>query len=111
MNQFTVVLLSVLALGITASAQAQTRPAPLWPVPADPSVLTPTSSLGGPITPTQPDFFAGESVAPLPSATLEVTSAKTLGLQPVRRSSRPAAPFVDDPPRPSGGGFINVNTD
>ena len=72
-----------------------------------------SSSLGGPITPTQTDLFTGSSTLLLQPITLEQESSSSIfNVKPVRSSSnRPAAPFVDDPPRPSGVGIINVKTD
>lgn len=69
-----------------------------------------SSSLGGPITPTQPDFFAN-------SASLSIFNSETDG-QPktisagplVRPVDREPAPMVDDPPRPAGG-FFKVDTE
>jgi hypothetical protein len=99
----------IVLFGLVNAAQAQSapNPVPLWGDPVEEPVSPPTSSLGGPIVVTQPVSFSSEPVAS-PSA-LEL-DAKSLGLQVVRRSNRPAAPFVDDPPR-IGGGFINVQTD
>jgi hypothetical protein len=67
-----------------------------------------SSSLGGPITPTQPNFFAN-------SASLSVFNSegdgqskttKTISAGPlVRPVDREPAPMVDDPPRPAGGFF------
>jgi hypothetical protein len=99
----------IVLFGLVNAAQAQTvpNPAPLWGDPVEEPASPPTSSLGGPITVIQPASLSSEPVVS-PSA-LEL-DAKSLGLQVVRRSNRPAAPFVDDPPR-IGGGFINVQTD
>ncbi|MGB8698543.1 MAG: hypothetical protein WCD18_03925, partial [Thermosynechococcaceae cyanobacterium] len=68
--------------------------------------------LGGPITPTQPDFFAGSPIKPLPTTPIEDTSSSSFGAQPVSSTSnKPPAPFVDDVPRRGGLGIINVKVD
>lgn len=100
-------LLSLL-LGATFSAQAQSSTAVAQP-PLGGAKLS--SSLGGPITPTQPNFFA-ESTAPVSPASLNQTLDGSFANQPIpASSSEPAAPLVDDPPRPSKGGIINIKTD
>lgn len=69
-----------------------------------------SSSLGGPITPTQPDFFANpENLSIFDSAS--DSSLKTISAGPLTRPvDREPAPMVDDPPRPAGG-FLIVETD
>jgi hypothetical protein len=102
-------IVSLLAQVSVVQAQAAPNPVPLWdePEPVEESPSTSTSSLGGPLTVTQPASFSSEPVASTPALNLD---AKALGLQNVKRSRRPAAPLVDDPPQISGG-FINVETD
>jgi hypothetical protein len=68
-----------------------------------------SSSLGGPITPTQPNFFDSSStpLAP-PSLSLDNDFATR---SPSPASETPVAPIVGDPPRTSRGGIINIKTD
>jgi hypothetical protein len=87
-------------LCLPASAQGKSS------LPSTPSMGT-TSALGGPITPTQPDFFAD-------TANLSISAASdkpggTISLEPLTRSAdRRPAPMVGDPPRPVGG-FLKVD--
>jgi hypothetical protein len=100
--------LSTLLVCVMSSAQA--RPNPSVSQPSKP-ITKLSSSLGGPITPTQPDFFAGSNPS-VPPASMNQTLDSGFKDQPVQaRSDRPAAPMVDDPPRPTKGGIINIKTD
>ncbi len=95
--------IAVLLLHLPASAQPKAKVPVAQPVGQ-------SSRLGGPITPTQPDFFAD-------SASLAVFNAESDG-QPRTISAGPfvspvdrePAPMVDDPPRPAGG-FFKVDTE
>jgi hypothetical protein len=91
----------LLCLPASAQRKANVLSAPL---------MNKSASLGGPITPTQPDFFAN-------STSLSIFNSETDG-QPktitagplVRPVERKPAPMVDDPPRPAGG-FFKVDTE
>jgi hypothetical protein len=95
--------IAALLLCLPASAQHKSS------IPSA-SLTGQSSSLGGPITPTQPDFFAN-------SASLSIFNSETDG-QPktisagplVRPVDREPAPMVDDPPRPAGG-FFKIDTE
>jgi hypothetical protein len=95
--------IAALLLCLPASAQQKSRIPSAQP-------MEKSSSLGGPITPTQPNFFAN-------SASLSVFNSesdgqpKTISAGPlVRPIDREPAPMVDDPPRPAGG-FLTFETE
>ena len=78
--------------------------------PSSAPLTVKSSSLGGPITPTQPNFFANsDSLSVFNSENdgqLKTISAGPL-VQPIDRKP---APMVDDPPHPAGG-FFTVKTE
>ncbi len=99
--------LSTLLLGNMPSVQAQARL--IVPKPPSSSTSRVSSSLGGPITPSQPNFFENVST-PLtpPPLSLENDNANQI----LRTTSdAPVVPMVGDPPRTSRGGIINIKTD
>lgn len=99
--------LSTLLLGYS-SAQAQTKLQVPQQPPKGMSKLS--SSLGGPVTPTKPDFFQDSSAtSTLPSLSLDNDDAN----QQILRSNAdgPVVPMVGDPPRGGRGGIINIKTD
>jgi hypothetical protein len=91
---------------LPTAAQARPRTAPSEP----PKLMSPSSSLGGPITPTQPDFFSTQSnslqLNTEGNNSQPIISAGSL-VKPVERKP---APLVDDPPRPAGG-FLKIDLD
>jgi hypothetical protein len=93
----------VMLLCLPASAQHKSK------VPSAQS-MDKSSRLGGPITPTQPDFFANPASLSVFNADSDGQS-KTINAGPlVRPIDREPAPMVDDPPRPAGG-FFKVDTE
>jgi hypothetical protein len=97
--------LGIFAMLVCLPASAQHKSSP-----SSAQLTGKSSSLGGPITPTQPDFFAN-------SDSLSVFNSendgqpKTISAGPlVQPVDRKPAPMVDDPPRPAGG-FFTVKTE
>jgi hypothetical protein len=75
-----------------------------------PQSMGKSSSLGGPITPTQPDFFSNPASLSIFSTESD-SSLRTISAGPLTRPvDREPAPMVDDPPRPAGG-FLTFETD
>ena len=70
-----------------------------------------SSNLGGPITPSQPDFFANSNTPLLP-ASLNANLDNGFASQSVPSAEdKSPTPLVGDPPRPTRGGIINIKTD
>jgi hypothetical protein len=94
--------IAALLLCLPASAQHKAR------IPSA-QLMGKSSSLGGPITPTQPDFFYSPASLSIFNSESD-GQPKTISAGPlVRPVDREPAPMVDDPPRPAGG-FIKVET-
>ncbi|WP_404786175.1 hypothetical protein [Altericista sp. CCNU0014] len=103
--------LLTLLFGFMPSTPAQTSlPVPLVPKQGQAKGIDKTSSgLGGPITPSHPNFFSDSAPPPAP-APLDLDD--DFAVQPLRTpSSAPVAPLVGDPPRTNRGGLINIETD
>jgi hypothetical protein len=101
--------LSVLLLGSIASAQA--IPKAVRGQASTNTMAKTASSLGGPITPSQPDFFANSNNLVLPTV-VNSTLDNGLAGQPIPSAdAKSPTPLVGDPPRPSRGGIINIKTD
>jgi hypothetical protein len=102
---------SAIIVMLVSSSQAQTNP--LQPKPLkSPKPLA--STLGGLVTPSDPNLFLGNNTFLLQPMTLEnATGGDGSLLKPPPMQfgpPDPIAPLVDDPPRPSGG-FLNIRTD
>lgn len=106
---------ALFGIGFAGIAQAQSSSSQweqLQPWTAPSQTDEKSSSLGGPITPTQPDFFAGNQSTEFSSSTSDGSRTKLFKVGPVQpTSNKPPAPLIGDPPRPRGGGLINVQTD
>ena len=101
--------LSVLLLCASFSAQAMPKTSPNL---APEKAMTKTSSsLGGPIILSQPDFFANSNGLVLP-ASINPTLDNGFAGQPIPSAAdKSPTPLVGDPPRPTRGGIINIKTD
>jgi hypothetical protein len=98
---------SIVLVCAVSKAQAQSNQA----LPSAQGMTKPSSSLGGPITPTQPDFFE-ISNSPVPPSSLNQSLDGGFASEQVKGNpDRPAAPMIDDPPQISKGGIINIKTD
>jgi hypothetical protein len=100
---------------VCAMSSAQARPSKALPhssiSPSPKAITNPSSSLGGPITPTQPDFFATINSPVLPES-LNQSLDGGFANQPIPSAEeKTAVPLVGDPPRQSRGGIINIKTD
>jgi hypothetical protein len=106
---FSGIGLSAWLLCSISSAQAMPRTAPNQ-APTK-SIEKTSSSLGGPITLSQPDFFANTNGLVLP-ASVNPTLDNGLSGQPIPSAEdKSPTPLVGDPPRPTRGGIINIKTD
>ncbi len=93
---------------------AQSNPGTLA-VPAVPGqgadIKQPASALGGPITPTDPDFFEASDQG----SANDLSPSETSGASPIRATqidpTKPPAPFVNEYRGPSGVGIINLQLD
>jgi hypothetical protein len=95
---------------VCAISSAQARPSKALS-PSPQTITNPSSSLGGPITPTQPDFFATINSPVLPES-LNQSLDGGFANQPIPSAEeKTAVPLVGDPPRQSRGGIINIKTD
>jgi hypothetical protein len=94
---------------VCAASDAQARPSKT--VPHSQAITQSSSSLGGPITPTQPDFFTIVNAPVLPES-LNQSLDGDFANQPIPSAEeKTAVPLVGDPPRQSRGGIINIKTD
>jgi hypothetical protein len=95
---------------VCAISSAQARPSKA--LSQSPKVIAnPSSSLGGPITLTQPDFFATINSSVLPKS-LNQSLDGGFANQPIPSAEeKTAVPLVGDPPRQSRGGIINIKMD
>jgi hypothetical protein len=102
---------SAIILMLAYSSQAQTNP--LQPKPLK-SKKPLASTLGGPVTPSDPNLFLGANsslLQPIPLENATAGNGSLLKAPPLQFGPpEPIAPLVDDPPRPSGG-FLNIRTD
>jgi hypothetical protein len=95
--------IAVMLICLPAAAQHKSR------IPSA-RLIGKSSSLGGPITPTQPNFFSKPASVSVFNSESE-GQTKTISAGPlVRPVDREPAPMVDDPPRPAGG-FITFETE
>jgi hypothetical protein len=95
---------------VCAASSAQARPSKAVPHSSQ-AMTKSSSSLGGPITPTQPDFFTIVNAPVLP-ASLNQSLDGGFASQPIPSAEeKTAVPLVGDPPRQSRGGIINIKTD
>ncbi len=102
---------SAIVLMLASSSQAQTNPLQPKPIKS-PKPLA--STLGGPVTPSDPNLFLGANSSLLQPITVNATSedGSPLKAPPLLLGPpEPIAPLVDDPPRPSGGGLFNIKTE
>ncbi len=100
---------SVLLLCALSSAQATPKTAPDQ---APTNAMAKTSSiLGGPITPSQPDFFANTNNLLLPTSATSTLDNGLAGQSIPSADDKAPTPLVGDLPRPSRGGIINIKTD
>lgn len=97
---------------VCAMSSAQARPSKaLSQSPKAIAKPSSSSSLGGPITSTQPDFFATINSPVLPES-LNQSLDGGFANQPIPSAEeKTAVPLVGDPPRQSRGGIINIKTD
>ena len=98
---------------VCAASSAQARPTKALPYqPPKAAIEKPSSaSLGGPITPSQPDFFT-ISNAPVSPNLLNQSLDGGFANQPKPSAEeKTAIPLVGDPPRQSRGGLINIKMD
>lgn len=106
---------ALLGIGFAGIAQAQSSPSQweqIQPWNPSPQTSEQSSTLGGPITPTQPDFFAGNQSTEFSPSASGGSRTKLFKVGPVQpTSNKPPAPMIGDPPHPRGGGLINVKTD
>lgn len=101
--------LSVLLVCAIPSARATPKTA-LGQTPTKAMAKT-SSILGGPITPSQPDFFADSNNLVFPTS-VNLTLDNGLAGQPIPSAAdKSPTPLVGDPPRPTRGGIINIKTD
>jgi hypothetical protein len=99
--------LSALLLCASSSAQAMPKNTPT-PIK---EMAKPSLSLGGPITPSQPNFFANSNGPVLP-ASVNSSLGSGFASQPIPSAAEKSPiPLVGDPPRPTRGGIINIKTD
>jgi hypothetical protein len=105
---FSGIGLSMVLVCAASSAQAQTSKAVSHPSQA---ITKSSSSLGGPITVTQSDFFATINSPVLPES-LNQSLDGGFANQPIPSAEeKTAVPLVGDPPPQSRGGIINIKTD
>ena len=102
---------------VCAASSAQARPSkaltqsPKAIAAHQKSAKPSSASLGGPITPSQPDFFATINSPVLPKS-LNPSLDGSFANQPIPSAEeKTAVPLVGDPPRQSRGGIINIKTD
>jgi hypothetical protein len=114
MNLFNAALrgLGASAIVVTLIAPGQARPSQPKPLQVQKPLA---STLGGPITPSDPNLFLGSGSPILQPVTLQNQASEDgspFKAPPLRSGSpKPITPMVGDPPRQSGGGFINFKTD
>ncbi len=96
--------LTALLLCTISSAQAAPKTAPIK------TMAQTSSTLGGPITPSQPNFFANSNSLVLP-ASINSSLDNGFASQPIPSAAEKSPiPLVGDPPRPTRGGIINIKT-
>jgi hypothetical protein len=98
---------------VCAVSSAQARPTKALPQHSPKAAISKPSSasLGGPITPSQPDFFAIGN-APVSPTSLNPSLDGGFANQPKPSAEeKTAVPLVGDPPRQSRGGLINIKMD
>jgi hypothetical protein len=96
---------------VCAASSAQARPTKALSQ-APKAIAKPSSaSLGGPITPSQPDFFAISNAPVLPNSLNQSLDGGFANQPKPSAEEKTAVPLVGDPPRQSRGGLINIKTD
>jgi hypothetical protein len=102
--------LSALLFCAVSSVQAMPKSMPKnTPTPIK-AMAKPSLSLGGPITPSQPNFF-GNSNGPVLPASVNSSLGSGFASQPIPSAAEKSPiPLVGDPPRPTRGGIINIKT-
>jgi hypothetical protein len=95
---------------VCSTSSAQARPSKVLPHSSGAMVKT-SSSLGGPITPTQPDFFTTLNEPVLPASLNQSLDGGFANQAIPSAEEKTAVPLVGDPPRQSRGGIINIKTD
>jgi hypothetical protein len=99
-----------LSMVLVCAASAQSRPSKAVPHSSQ-AMTKSSSSLGGPITPTQPDFFTIVNAPVLPESLNQSLDAGFANQPIPSAEEKTVVPLVGDPPRQSRGGLINIKTD
>jgi hypothetical protein len=98
-----------LSMVLVGASSAQARPSQATS-PSSQAIAKSSSSLGGPITVTQQDFFTTVNPPVLPES-LNQSLDGGFANQPIPSAEeKTAVPLVGDPPRQSRGGLINIKT-